>query len=90
MSINAMEKVLWQVYTNHAETQRYNQDPQAYLQDYKLEANEREMLLSYDVMAMIDHGVNPMIVLMGFQTIIGIERYPEYVETVNKALAGRS
>lgn len=89
MSINALEKALWQVYQNPADTQRYCTDTHAYLQEFKLDEDECSMLASYDVMAMISHGANPLLVMMGFQTVKGVQRMPEYFGIVNE-LGGKA
>ena len=85
MSINALEKALWQVYLNPADKQRYCSDARAYLKDFKLDDDERAMSVSFDVMAMIGHGVNPLLVMMAFQTIKGVERLREYFAIVNQS-----
>ena len=85
MSISALEKALWQVYQNPADTQRYLTDAGAYAQEFKLDRDERLMLASYDVMAMISHGANPLLVMMGFQTVRGVGRLPEYFAIVNQS-----
>lgn len=85
MSINALEKALWQVYLNPADKQRFCADTQAYLKDFQLDETERSMALSFDVMAMIGHGVNPLLVMMAFQTIKGVEKLREYFAIVNQS-----
>lgn len=84
MSVSALEKALWQVYQNPADTQRYCADTQAYARRFKLDDEERLMLASYDVMAMISHGANPLLVMMGFQTVKGVQHLPEYFAIVNQ------
>jgi aromatic-ring opening dioxygenase LigAB LigA subunit len=83
MSISAMEKALWQIYQNPADTERFGADAQAYVEDFNLDELERSMLVSFDSMAMISHGANPLLVMMAFQTAMGMERFPEYFATVN-------
>lgn len=84
MSINALEKALWQVYLNPADKERYCADARAYLQDFKLEESERGMAKSLDVMALIGHGVNPLLVMMAFQTVHGVGKLREYFAIVNQ------
>lgn len=84
MSVNAVEKALWQIYLNPADAQRYGTDAQAYMSDFKLDDGERASLASFDVMGMINHGANPLLVMMAFQTIKGTHRLPEYLATVNE------
>jgi len=88
MSVNAVEKALWQIYLNPADAKRYGADARAYMSDFKLEDGERDALASFDVMAMINHGANPLLVMMAFQTIKGTHKLPEYLATVNEHFAG--
>ena len=85
MSVNALEKALWQVYLNPADKQRFCSDARAYLADFKLDEDERAMSASLDVMAMIGHGVNPLLVMMAFQTVRGVEKLREYFAIVNQS-----
>jgi len=85
MSINALEKALWQVYLNPADKVRFCTDAQAYLKDFKLDDEERAMSTSFDVMAMIGHGVNPLLVMMAFQTVRSVEKLREYFAIVNQS-----
>ena len=89
MSINALEKALWQMYLNPADAQLFSADAQAYVNDFRLDQQEREKLASFDVNAMIAHGANPLLVMMAFQTVKGVQRMPEYFGIVNQ-LAGEA
>lgn len=84
MSVNALEKALWQIYLNPADAQRYGSDAQAYLKDFRLDEQEASMVASFDVMAMINGGANPLLVMMAFQTIKGVEQMPQYFGIVNQ------
>jgi hypothetical protein len=83
MSINALEKALWQAYTNRGDTQRYLNDREAYLAGFELDEKERAMLRDVDVMGQINHGANPLLVMMVWQAVHGIERLEEYFTAVN-------
>ena len=87
MSINALEKALWQAYVNPADTQRYLADAPAYLAGFELDEDERLMSTAFDVMALIGHGVNPLLVMMAFQAVKGVQRMPEYFAIVNQPYA---
>ncbi len=84
MSVNALEKALWQIYLNPADAERFSSDAQAFAQDFRLDEFEREKLASLDVMAMISHGANPLLVMMVFQTVRGPHQLPEYFAIVNQ------
>lgn len=83
MSINALEDALWQIYQTADGAAAYNADGQAYCDRFRLDDTERKDLLGFNVMNMINAGANPLLVMMAFQTVIGIEKLFEYFETVN-------
>lgn len=85
MSVNALEKALWQIYLNPADAQRYDADAGEYSKGFRLDEQEREKLVAFDVMAMISHGANPLLVMMAFQTIKSPANLPEYFGIVNQA-----
>lgn len=84
MSVNALEKAIWQIYFNPADAQRFDADAQGYAGDFRLDEDECEKLVSYDVVGLISHGANPLLVMMGFQTIKGPSQMPEYFGIVNQ------
>lgn len=84
MSVNALEKALWQIYLQPAEAKRYSADSEAYAREFKLDEGERANLAKLDVMGMINHGVNPLLVMMAFQTVCGVHRLHEYFGIVNQ------
>lgn len=90
MSINALEKALWQSYTVPESTAAYGVDPAAYASGFALTPSEQSMLVNFEVMPMIEAGANPMLVMMAFQTLMGMERFPEYIQTVNAALMAQA
>lgn len=85
MSVNALEKALWQIYLTPADAERYKADAQGYAQEFNLDDGERQDLVSLDVMALQRRGVNALLVMMVHQTVMGIERLFEYFEIVNQA-----
>lgn len=85
MSVNALEKALWQIYQVPDAARRFSDDAQAFVKEFRLDDNERAMLASFDFMAMISHGANPLLVMMAFQTTQGMARFPEYWATVNQS-----
>ena len=84
MSINALEKALWQIYLNPADAESYGADAKAYLKDFRLDDKETAAAASFDVMGMINQGANPLLVMMAFQTVKGVQHMPEYFGIVNQ------
>jgi hypothetical protein len=84
MSINAIEKALWQASTNPADTQRFRDDAQGYLKGFKLEKDERSLMMSWDVGEAISRGVNPLLLLNAFSVVNGMDKMIEYLMKVNQ------
>jgi len=84
MSVNALEKALWQIYQRPSEAERYNADPAAFAREYRLDAGEQEDLVSLDVMGMQKRGANPLLVMMVYQTVKGVQCLPQYFGIVNQ------
>ncbi|HMO69823.1 MAG TPA: hypothetical protein PKE25_14445 [Novosphingobium sp.] len=87
MSLNALEKALWQAYQVHADTARLKSDPAAYAAGFNLTAQEAKMLGEVDVMGLINHGANPLLVMMVWQSVNGMAEFHKYYEAVNGAAA---
>lgn len=95
MSINALEKALWQAYTSHDDLARYKADPASYAAGFDLDEAERRMLIEADPCAQIAHGANSLLVMMVWQALNGLEQLGVYFELVNgpamqQALTGRT
>lgn len=83
MSLNALEKALWQAYTNHDDTARYKADPAAYAQGFDLDDAERKMLTEGDAIAQIAYGANSLLVMMVWQAVHGLAEFHKYHGLVN-------
>lgn len=83
MSINAVEKAMWQAYANRDDCQRYVNEREAYLAGFDLDEAERAMLRDVAVMDLINYGVNSLLVMMVWQAVYGIARLEEYFIAVN-------
>lgn len=83
MSLNALEKAMWQAYTNHDDLARYKADAAAYAARFDLDAPERAMLIAADPCAQIAYGANSLLVMMVWQALNGIENLADYFGLVN-------
>ena len=83
MSSCAMEKALWQAVTNPADNQRLRENAASYLSDFRLDADERALIMSWDVKAMAGRGVNELLLMMAFSAINGMDKLPEYLGKIN-------
>lgn len=80
MSVNAIEKALWEIAANPADARRLGEDAQSYLKNYRIDEQERSLLASWDVSGMITHGVHPMLVMMAFAAVNGPAAMGGYME----------
>ena len=71
MSVNAIEKALWQSSKNAADAKRFREDPHSYLKEFRIDEDERWLLAEWDVSGLINRGVHPMIIMMAFQAVNG-------------------
>lgn len=84
MSTNAVEKMLWQVSNNPAEADRLRADAQGYMKDFKLDADERALVDSWNVSALAERDVNPLLLMMAFTAVNGIQKMGEYVQRIHQ------
>jgi dihydroxycyclohexadiene carboxylate dehydrogenase len=71
MSVNAIEKALWQSCKNPADAKRFREDAHAYLKEFRVDEVERWLMAEWDVSGLIEHGVHPMIIMMAFVAVNG-------------------
>ncbi len=83
MSANALEMALWKICYDEKSAQEYKADPQAFLGCYRLAAAERADVINGDVRALLDRGVNDMLVYSFFQHSYGRREAPLYMRLVN-------
>lgn len=65
MSRNVLERVLHQLSVDRAAKGRFREDAPGFLSRFALSDAERQMVLDFDVLALQNAGVNPMLT-MGF------------------------
>jgi Aromatic-ring-opening dioxygenase LigAB, LigA subunit len=87
MSVNAIEKILWQVHTNPAEAERFRADAAAYIADFNLDPDERRWLTTFDAGSMAEAGVSSMALMMWFQALRGPQHMGEYMQSLGEARA---
>lgn len=89
MSINAIEKALWQASMNPKAAQRLREDTDGYLDEFRLDEQERALLNCWDIRGIVDRGVHPMVLMMAFAAVNGPEASAVYVEKVNTPGEGK-
>lgn len=89
MTTNAIEKALWQALSNPKEMRRFREDAQAYLKDFKLDENERSLMLSWNVGEVASRGVNPLLLVSAYTAVKGMDTMGEYIMTINQPVGGQ-
>lgn len=83
MSIYGLEDALWQASTNPKYARRLREDSTAYLEEFRVEENERMLLAAWDVRGLVEMGVNPMVLMMANAAVNGPDASASYIEKVN-------
>ena len=84
MSNFAIEKLLWQACSNPADAGAFRSEPESYLGNFRIDDNERKLLLDWDVAGLADRGVNPMLLMMSFNAVAGGGDMMEYITKINR------
>lgn len=84
MSNFAIEKLLWQTFTNPAEAGAYHADPDSYLRGFRLDEEELALIKVWDVAGLVDRGVNPMVLLMGYNALQPGANMMDYIGKINQ------
>ena len=84
MSTNAMETALWQALSNPQDMGRFATDAAGYLSGFQLDDDERDLIVAWDVRQVVARGVNPLLMLMAFSAVNGIEKMGEYAMAINQ------
>ncbi len=87
MSVFGLENALWQASTNPKSGRRLREEGDTYLREFRVDERERELLLSWDVRALVERGVNPMVLMMANAAINGPAAAASYVEKINTPTA---
>jgi len=71
MSVNTIERVLWELTDEPKKVKAFLNDPDAYLSGYQLTEAEFKMIRTMDVAAFNDYGVSNMLSLMAWSAVMG-------------------
>ena len=84
MSNFAIEKLLWQAFNNPADAGTFRAEPESYLSAFRIDDEERALLLDWDVAGLADRGVNPMVLMMAFNAVAGTGDMMDYINRINR------
>lgn len=71
MSLNTVETFLHRLGNDRAVLAAFGNDPEEVLSEYPLSAAEREYILTWDLRAIIDMGVSPMVLMFAYTSAHG-------------------
>lgn len=83
MSRNVLERLLHQLCIDRATKQRFKEDAAKLLERHNLTEEERRMLVEFDVAALQQHGVNPMLTMGFWQENSPSRSIAEYMKALN-------
>jgi len=63
MKRDVIERVLWNLSVDRFSKMKFREDPEKFLSRYALDAGDMEKILSFDVKALQEMGVNPMLTM---------------------------
>ena len=84
MSIFMLEKALWDLGDDTHKLAAFNDNPDAYLDNYILTDRERKQVLNLDVDGMADDGVSTLLTLMIWIMVRGTENFPDYLRKMGQ------
>ena len=84
MSNFAIEKLLWQTFTNPESAGAFREDADVFLCGFRVDDEEKALLKEWDVASLADRGVNPMLLLMAFNAVVPGADMMEYVGRINR------
>jgi len=83
MSIHMLEKALFDITGHPQRAAEFKADPDRFLREYALDAEEIRILKDLDVREMQARNANPMLVMRAFTCLEGRDRLPEYMRRLN-------
>lgn len=84
MSINTIERVLWDLHASPEKVGKFHADATDFLSAYPLSPDEVALMRALNVRAMADQGVSQMLLFCSWQAINGgAPSVPEYMRRMN-------
>jgi Aromatic-ring-opening dioxygenase LigAB, LigA subunit len=83
MSNHAVEKLLYEICNSAERAGQYRQQKDALLSRFALTEKERALVRDLDVRGLMDHGVNPMLIMTTWNTLVGPDHIGDYLGRLN-------
>lgn len=85
MSVNTLERLLWELGVNRSVQARFKEEPDKLLARYALSEDERRMVREFDVRGLAAAGVNTMLTMGFWMMNEGSGSMSRYVKRMNGA-----
>ena len=83
MSVHAVEKLLYEICNSGARAEEYRRERESLLGRYALTDAELKLVRDFDVQGLSAHGVNPMLIMTAWNTLVGPDHIGEYLGKLN-------
>lgn len=83
MSVNALEKALWEASSNPNVAQILRDDCAKFTASYYIDEAESSLLQSWNVRGLVEYGVHPMLAMFAFAAVHGPAASAQYVMKIN-------
>jgi hypothetical protein len=83
MSMFSMERALWELTNNPDNVAQFRTEPDKLLASYQLDEEETDFLKAFNVRAMADRDVSPMLLMLAWFAVQGQDTLPEYLGRMN-------
>lgn len=93
MSRNVLERILWQLSVERQAKERFRENPETFLSRFNLTPEEKNMVLTFDVKALQELGVNAMLTMGYWQEMSpnrSMRAYKEKLGATDQATANYS
>ena len=85
MSSFTIEAFLYDLAYKAGHMDRFSTEPERLFDDYFMAAEDRTDILGWNVRAMHERGVSPMLLLLSYTAVFGIEKRGEYLVKMGMA-----
>ena len=79
-----MELALWRILGNPDDLRRFRDEPREYLQQFRLDEDELDMMANWEVGLMDERGVSSLLMMTAFAKMNGRARMPEYQRKIRR------
>lgn len=83
MTYFAIEQALWGISQDPSAASAFLEDAEAYLGRFNLAQDEREAVREFNVRALVEKGVAPMLVMQSWNAVQGPDEIGEYLRRMN-------